>query len=312
MYNVTLFPVCAIIKKVVVNLYNNRIFNINFSLKRAFILLIGKHFSLIITKTIVMHTSEIREITILPGKNKDNSSENFREIKIRPGDTISIVGPTGSGKSAFINDIEMFAQKDTVTKRTVLVNSLPAPEEFIRDPSKKPVAMITQNTKCLADLTVRQFLDMHVRSRKIADETVVEKTIELANEFTGEKIVENVRMTSLSGGQTRSLMIADAIVVSNTPVILLDEIENAGIFKENVIKCLKTHKKALLFVTHDPLVSLLSERRIVMKNGAVSEVICPGDSEKEALSEILKIDLTMSALRERIRCGEIIKNIQPA
>lgn len=206
----------------------------------------------------------------------------------------------------------MFAQKDTVTKRTVLVNSLPAPEEFIRDPSKKPVAMITQNTKCLADLTVRQFLDMHVRSRKIADETVVEKTIELANEFTGEKIVENVRMTSLSGGQTRSLMIADAIVVSNTPVILLDEIENAGIFKENVIKCLKTHKKALLFVTHDPLVSLLSERRIVMKNGAVSEVICPGDSEKEALSEILKIDLTMSALRERIRCGEIIKNIQPA
>lgn len=312
MYNVTLFPVCAIIKKVVVNLYNNRIFNINFSLKRAFILLIGKHFSLIITITIVMHTSEIREITILPGKNKDNSSENFREIKIRPGDTISIVGPTGSGKSAFINDIEMFAQKDTVTKRTVLVNSLPAPEEFIRDPSKKPVAMITQNTKCLADLTVRQFLDMHVRSRKIADETVVEKTIELANEFTGEKIVENVRMTSLSGGQTRSLMIADAIVVSNTPVILLDEIENAGIFKENVIKCLKTHKKALLFVTHDPLVSLLSERRIVMKNGAVSEVICPGDSEKEALSEILKIDLTMSALRERIRCGEIIKNIQPA
>lgn len=312
MYNVTLFPVCAIIKKVVVNLYNNRIFNINFSLKRAFILLIGKHFSLIITITIVMHTSEIREITILPGKNKDNSSENFREIKIRPGDTISIVGPTGSGKSAFINDIEMFAQKDTVTKRTVLVNSLPAPEEFIRDPSKKPVAMITQNTKCLADLTVRQFLDMHVRSRKIADETVVEKTIELANEFTGEKIVENVRMTSLSGGQTRSLMIADAIVVSNTPIILLDEIENAGIFKENVIKCLKTHKKALLFVTHDPLVSLLSERRIVMKNGAVSEVICPGDSEKEALSEILKIDLTMSALRERIRCGEIIKNIQPA
>lgn len=312
MYNVTLFPVCAIIKKVVVNLYNNRIFNINFPLKRAFILLIGKHFSLIITITIVMHTSEIREITILPGKNKDNSSENFREIKIRPGDTISIVGPTGSGKSAFINDIEMFAQKDTVTKRTVLVNSLPAPEEFIRDPSKKPVAMITQNTKCLADLTVRQFLDMHVRSRKIADETVVEKTIELANEFTGEKIVENVRMTSLSGGQTRSLMIADAIVVSNTPIILLDEIENAGIFKENVIKCLKTHKKALLFVTHDPLVSLLSERRIVMKNGAVSEVICPGDSEKEALSEILKIDLTMSALRERIRCGEIIKNIQPA
>ena len=256
-----------------------------------------------------MHTPEIMEITILPGKNRKDEAENYQEIKIRPGDTISIVGPTGSGKSAFINDIEMFAQNDTITGRTILVNGLPAPEDFIRDPSKKPVAMITQNTKCLADLSVRQFLDMHVKSRKITDKRAVEKTIDLANEFTGEKIEENTRMTSLSGGQTRSLMIADAIVVSDTLIILLDEIENAGIFKENVIRCLKKHNKALLFVTHDPLVSLLSERRIVMKNGAVSDVICPGDSEKETLSEVLKMDMAISALRERIRCGEIIKTI---
>ncbi|MBN2734409.1 MAG: ATP-binding cassette domain-containing protein [Methanomicrobiaceae archaeon] len=256
-----------------------------------------------------MHNSEIMEITVLPGKNRNGGTENFRQITIRPGDTISIVGPTGSGKSAFINDIEMFAHEDTVTKRTVLVNGKMPPEEFIRDPSKKPIAMITQNTKCLADLTVESFLDMHIKSRKLSDPFVIEKTISLANEFTGEKIRKEARMTSLSGGQTRSLMVADAIVVSDTPVILLDEIENAGIFKEKVIECLKTHNKALLFVTHDPLVSLLSERRIVMKNGAVSDIISPGDSEKEALSEVLRMDSAMSLLRERIRCGELIKSI---
>jgi len=37
-------------------------------------------------------------------------------------------------------------------------------------------------------------------------------------------------MTQLSGGQIRSLMVADAILISNTPIILLDEVENAGIF----------------------------------------------------------------------------------
>lgn len=256
-----------------------------------------------------MHAQKRIEITVLPGKNRNGEAEHFSEIKILPGDTTSIVGPTGSGKSAFINDIETFACKDTLTGRTILVNGKPAPEDFVRDPSKKPVALITQNTKCLADLTVKQFLDMHVKSRKIKDEGAVLNTIKLANEFTGEKILENSKMTSLSGGQTRSLMIADAITISDTPIILLDEIENAGIFKENVIRCLKEYSKALLFVTHDPLVALLSKRRIVMKNGAVSDVICPGDSEKEALSEILLMDKKISLLRERIRVGETIKKI---
>ncbi|MBP2133541.1 ABC-type lipoprotein export system ATPase subunit [Methanomicrobium sp. W14] len=256
-----------------------------------------------------MHQVVIEEITVLPGKNRAGADENFKEIKIRPGDTISIVGPTGSGKSAFINDIEIFAQNDTVTGRRVLVNGDVPPEDFVRDPSKKPVAMITQNTKCLADLTVRDFILMHARSRKIDGENIIEKTIALANEFTGEEIRPVSRMTSLSGGQTRSLMIADAVVISDTPVILLDEVENAGIFKEKVMECLKLYKKAFLFVTHDPLISLLSKRRIVMKNGAVSDVICPGDSEKEALYEVLKMDSAMSALRERIRCGELIKSV---
>jgi ABC-type lipoprotein export system ATPase subunit len=254
----------------------------------------------------------IEEITILPGRNRKGITENFSSLTICPGDTISIVGPTGSGKSALINDIEVFAHRDTVTGRTVLVNGEPPPEEFVRDPAKKPVALITQNTKCLADMTVGDFLEMHVRSRKITDERIVERTIALANEFTGEKILPEVRMTSLSGGQTRSLMVADAIMISNAPIILLDEIENAGIFKEKVIECLKTHHKALIFVTHDPVVSLLSAKRIVMKNGAVERILEPGEEEREALAEIIRMDRTLCRLRELIRAGEIIRSVNPA
>ncbi len=253
-----------------------------------------------------MRTGTIREITILPGRNRAGDPENFGSLVIRPGETISIVGPTGSGKSAFISDIEIFARNDTVTGRTVLVNGELPPEEFVRDPAKKPVALITQNTKCLADLTVAAFLEMHVRSRKIEDETLVRKTIDLANEFTGEKIHGETRMTSLSGGQTRSLLVADAITVSNAPILLLDEVENAGIFKDRVIEILREYGKAVIFVTHDPLVSLLSTRRIVMKNGAVESVLEPGDREAEALAAALRLDGILARMRERIRAGELI------
>lgn len=57
-----------------------------------------------------MNSEAIEEITILPGKNRSGEPENFDEIIIRPGDTLSIVGPTGSGKSAFITDIEIFPE----------------------------------------------------------------------------------------------------------------------------------------------------------------------------------------------------------
>lgn len=248
----------------------------------------------------------IAEITVLPGKDRRGETESFDRITIGPGDTVSIVGPTGSGKSAFINDIEVFAQADTVTGRTVLVNGEAPSEEVCRDPAKKPIALITQNSKCLADLPVQDFLAMHIAARRIGDVTLVDETVALANEFTGEAVGRTMRMTALSGGQTRALMIADALLVSNAPIILLDEIENAGIFKARVIARLREHDRAVIFVTHDPLVSLLSDRRIVMRNGAVVDVLEPNGTEHEALTALTAIDDRLTAVRERIRSGEVV------
>ncbi len=251
----------------------------------------------------------IHEITVLPGINKQGEREEFIPIIIRPGDCLSIVGPTGSGKTAFINDIEVFAQGDTATKRIVLVNGEVPDEMLVRDPAQKPIAMITQNTKCFADLTVNDFLIMHIKARGLSDASIVDRVISVANGFTGEYVTPEMRVTSLSGGQTRALLISDALVIGNKPIILLDEIENAGIFKEKVISCLKNNKRAVIFVTHDPYVALLSERRIVMKNGAVTKVIEPGPSEEAALFEIRRMDECLHSLRERIRSGEQILGI---
>ncbi|HUH78967.1 MAG TPA: ATP-binding cassette domain-containing protein [Methanoregula sp.] len=258
-----------------------------------------------------MQSGQFSELAVLPGTNRCGQKEGFDRITLRPGDTLSIVGSTGSGKSAFINDIEVLAQGDTVTGRSILINGTPPSDEMVRDPAKKPIALITQNTRVIADLTVERFLALHIRARGTEATELVRKTVALANEFTGEKIAESMRMTSLSGGQTRSLLIADAILIGQTPILLLDEVENAGIYKEKVIRCLKHYDKAVIFVTHDPLLALITDRRIVMKHGAVTSVLEPKDAEKEMVAHITGIDAFMFDLREKIRAGDLIGGAAP-
>jgi len=250
-------------------------------------------------------------LTIISGKNRFREQEGFDRLETRPGDTLAIVGPTGSGKSAFINDIETLAQGDTVTERLILINGEVPPESFVREPACKPIAMITQNTRCLADLTVEAFLLMHIRARRPGKEDLLGETINLANTFTGEKIGLKSRMSSLSGGQTRSLMIADALIIGDTPILLLDEIENAGIFKNRVMQAIQGGNKAVVLVTHDPYLALTADRRIVMRNGGVHSVIKPTGQEQDIVEDLALIESKLNQIREKIRLGTALSSGSP-
>lgn len=248
---------------------------------------------------------EINKITIRGGQGKDGTPEKVKQFDLKMGDIVSIVGPTGCGKTTLINDIELFANHNTPSGRQILINDEPVPDDFSFDPSKHPIALISQHTNFLSDLPVGEFLTIHATVRGATDvNKVVDETISFANQLTGEAIIKETAMTELSGGQTRSLLIADAVIIGNSPIILLDEIENAGIHKTKALDLLKNYRKIFVFVTHDPTIALLSDFRVVMKNGAMQKLIYSNSEELKAANKLKSIDDIILHYRGLVRAGE--------
>ena len=255
----------------------------------------------------------IETITILGGHNRAGQAEPVERIELKMGDVVSIVGPTGSGKTTLINDLELFADANTQTGRRMLINGERPPLEYRDNPAMNPIALITQHTTFLSDLPVLDFLTAHAKIRAVEKsqiDTMIQKTLDFANQLTGEPIVLSSRMTELSGGQTRSLLIADATIICNTPIVLLDEVENAGIHRTRALELLRQYRKIFIFVTHDPRIALLSDYRIVMQNGSVTQVLYTDEAEKRFSRQVSRLDDVLSQLRDRIRLGERVTTME--
>lgn len=248
----------------------------------------------------------ITRLEILPGRDKSGNPERFT-LCFRPGDVVCIVGPTGSGKSRLLADIECMAQGDTPTGRTVLIDGC-APDPDARFTGEgKIVAQITQNMNFVMDLTVAEFLRMHAESRALDHpEKAIQRVLEAAVGMAGEPFGPGTPLTQLSGGQSRALMIADAAHLSPKPVVLIDEIENAGVDRLRALDLFVEKGKIVLLSTHDPLLALSGTRRLVIGNGAVKNVIEPSEEENANCRRLVELDRRLARMRERLRHGERI------
>ncbi|MCK4355116.1 ATP-binding cassette domain-containing protein [Candidatus Parcubacteria bacterium] len=256
-------------------------------------------------------TKKIEKITILPGINKFGKKENFKKIDIKKGEVIAIVGHTGAGKSQLLYDIERLAQKDTKSKRKILINDEIPDRELRFNPKRKLIASLAQSMNFLTDISVKDFLQLHLESRgKKSRQGLIEEVIEEANKITGEAILPEMNLLNLSGGQSRALMVSDVANISISPIILIDEIENAGIKKEQAIKILVEEGKIILIVTHDPSLALNTDKRIVIKDGGIVKVLNTALKEKGIAHYLNWIESYSLEIREKIRKGQEIKNIE--
>jgi ABC-type lipoprotein export system ATPase subunit len=236
------------------------------------------------------------------GYDRNGEAEPVSGLTFHTGEIISIVGPTGSGKTTLISDIEQLAIGDTASRRKITIIGRPTDRRTRTDPRNKPVAQLSQNMHFLADMRVEEFLRMHARSRgKSAD--LIPEVIQAANRLTGEPVLADNHLTVLSGGQSRALMAADIAIISDSPIVLIDEIENAGIRKQDALRLLSGNGKIVLVVTHDPLLALMAKRRIVMAGGGMRCVLERSPEEERACQRLAEMDEQIIDLREIIRKG---------
>lgn len=213
----------------------------------------------------------MKTVTILPGHGKDGRPETFDTISLERGDLCTIVGNTGSGKSRLIKDVEQLACGDSITGRRILLDDAPVPTVERQKVSAHLVAHLGQNMRFVLDTSVEEFLQLHARCRNRAVNPA--EVLALANEITSEPAALRQGLNQLSGGQSRALMIADIALICDSPIVLIDEIENAGIDKERALSLLQKKDKLVLVVTHDPHTALMARRRIVLSGGAVAAVV---------------------------------------
>lgn len=246
----------------------------------------------------------LHTLTICSGHDKDGQPEKH-DCMVHAEQVVAIVGPTGAGKSQLLADIECLARGDTPTGRTILLDGETASDKERFQPAEKPVAQLSQNMNFVADMTVQEFLRSHADSRGLRDtESLVELCFSCANTLSGEQFRPSDKVTRLSGGQSRALMIADVAFLSASPIVLIDEIENAGVDRRRAIELLAQNGKMIFLSTHDPLLALRADKRIVIRNGGIAEIRDTTAAERNSLLRLEQMDRELQACRDLLRGGD--------
>ena len=252
---------------------------------------------------------KLEHLTLTAGRDKSGDREQG-DIHFRPGEITALLGPTGSGKSRFLGDIESLAIGDTPTGRCLLLNGTAPDAETRFELQGRLVAQLTQNMNFVLDMGVMDFLRTHALSREVEEpELVANQVFAAANALAGEPFSARSQLTQLSGGQSRALMIADTALLSWAPVLLIDEIENAGVDKRRALDLLLATDKIVVMATHDPILALLADRRLVFRNGAVAHVATRTVEEHHWLYRLEAMEEEWSRVRTALRQGQPVPHL---
>lgn len=227
------------------------------------------------------HAPPIIEIVGLRKSFGENEVLKGIDLKIAPGEVVSIIGKSGSGKSTLlrcINGLEEFQDGSLIVNGRPLLHDSPTAMRALR----QQVGMIFQSFNLFPHLSVG-------RNIMLAP-TLVKKSQRPAAESQARALLDRVGLAEkfdampdqLSGGQQQRVAIARALAMQPA-VLLCDEITSAldpELVGEvlRVVESLARDGMTLLMVTHEmAFARRVSNRVVFMHLGRVHEMGPPSE-----------------------------------
>ncbi len=196
-------------------------------------------------------------------------------FKIKQGDLVALVGPSGSGKSSLLH---LIALLDEPSKGKIKING-----RKIKDLSnsekdelrRKSISIIFQDNNLLTDFTALENVMMPLIIKGENNKVILEKA---------EKILKDVKIfnrsnhfpSELSGGEQQRVAIARALI-AETNIILADEPTGNLDFKTSkeifsLFLKLKKLKKTIIFATHNRELANRADYKLFISDGNIKRV----------------------------------------
>ncbi len=196
-------------------------------------------------------------------------------VKIKQGDLVALVGPSGSGKSSLLH---ILALLDEPTKGEIKVNEVYTKkfnEEKKDETRRENISIIFQDNNLLNDFTAIENVMM----------PLIIKGVDFAHaKKEAKKILEAVKIfdrsnhfpNELSGGEQQRVAIARALI-AGTKLILADE--PTGNLDHKTSKeifsyflKLKKLKKTIIFATHNRELANRADYKLFISNGDIKRI----------------------------------------
>ena len=196
-------------------------------------------------------------------------------IKIKYGDLVALVGPSGSGKSSLLH---LLALLDEPTKGDIKINDLLTrkfKDEKKDEIRRNNISIIFQDNNLLTDFTAIENVMMPLlikgknkkNAREIAEKILKSvKILQRSNHFPNE----------LSGGEQQRVAIARALI-AETNLILADE-PTGNLDRKTSIEIfsyflkLKKLKKTIIFATHNRELANRADYKLFISDGIIKRV----------------------------------------
>lgn len=195
------------------------------------------------------------------------------DLKIYPGDYISILGPSGCGKSTMLNILGCLDQPSVGHYFLSGQDVSELADDDLSQVRGKKLGFIFQSYNLIQQLTVVENIEVPLYYQGVTEKDSREIAVELAHKVGLGKRLDH-RPTELSGGQQQRVAIARAL--SNDPAVIFADEATGNLDSKSggdilqIFDELNSDGKTLVMITHDEGMADRTPRVIRLKDGEIA------------------------------------------